>query len=154
MTDGYPALDAAISELNRADVAFALVHESALAGWGIDNNAFLSAVDALILTAEGFDCLHVAEPAAPGEFVTIACGDCRVRLWSRKSLNLVGPFDVVACGQYACEALAPELVLQKLAYSPDAENLMEQRARLAAIVYSEALSDEEIEMYSRYVRGV
>lgn len=60
---------------------------------------------------------------------------------------------MTACPRYGCEAVAPELVLAKLPYSPDAALLQEQRARLAAIVHAADLSDEELRLVAQYVRG-
>ena len=153
MADSCKPLQAVIDALNAAGVPFALVHESALMGWGIDNNAFLECVDVLLFQDDGFEVLGCQAPRRIGEYVEVEVADVPVRLWSRDSLGLQGAFDVTACGRYGCEALAPELVLKKLAYSPDARALVEQRARLAAILMADGLSDEELGLVARYVRG-
>lgn len=148
-----PALTAAVGALRERGVAFALVHESALMGWGIDNNAFLGCVDALVLDERDFRKLGLAAPSSIGGFADAELAGVPARLWSRLSLGLPGPFDVTSCARYGCEALAPELVLGKLPYSPDARMLEEQRARLASIVFCESLTDEELSLVARYVRG-
>ena len=147
------ALSAAVAALQAQCVAFALVHESALMGWGIDNNAFLECVDALVVDERDFRKLGLAAPSSIGDFADAELAGVPARLWSRRSLGLAGPFDVTSCARYGCEALAPELVLGKLPHSPDARMLEEQRARLAAIVFSESLTDEELSLVARYVRG-
>lgn len=148
-----PALTAAVGALQERDVAFALVHESALMGWGIDNNAFLGCVDALVFDDRDFRKLGLAVPSSIGGFADAELAGVPARIWSRLSLGLAGPFDVTSCARYGCEALAPELVLGKLPYSPDARMLEEQRARLASIVFCESLTDEELSLVARYVRG-
>ena len=147
------ALASAVGELLESGVGFALVHESALMGWGIDNNAFLGCVDALLLDNAGFRALGCDAPEGIGRFVEADLGGVQARLWSRASLGIRGGLDVTSCARYGCEALAPELVLQKLPYSPDAPLLMEQRARLAAILLVDGLADDELNLVARYVRG-
>ncbi len=147
------ALSAAVDALRSEGVAFALVHESALVGWGIDNNVFLEYVDVLVLDEGDFRKFGVSAPASIGMFADATLDGVPARLWSRRSLGLSGPFDVTSCARYGCEALAPELVLGKLPYSPDARMLVEQRARLASIVFSGTLTDEELMLAARYIRG-
>ena len=101
----------------------------------------------------GFGALGAQTPGRLGEYASVEIEGVPVRLWSRSSLGIDGPFDVTACPQYGCEAMAPELVLAKLPYSPDAALLREQRARLASIVHVADLSDEELMLVAQYVRG-
>lgn len=150
---GNDVLTAAVGALNRAGVPFALVHESALAGWGVDNNAFLDCVDALLVDDGCFGVLGCDAPDGIGGFAEAELGGVPARLWSRQSLGIQGAFDVTSCPRYGCEALAPELVLSKLPYSPDAHMLLEQRARLAAILMADELADDELALVARYVRG-
>ena len=147
------SLQTAVDELNALGVSFALVHESALMGWGIDNNAFLACVDVLFLQNDGFEALGCGVPSRLGEYEETKLAGLPLRLWSRCSLGIQGAVEVTACAHYGCEALAPELVLKKLPYSPDARILLEQRARLAAILMADKLSDEELALVARYVRG-
>ena len=155
MTGGRcPALEAGVAALRSAGAAFALVHESALMGWGIDNNVFLDHVDALLLDDAGFSAFGLEAPSEPGGFSEAEVAGVPLRLWSRASLGLGGPVEVTSCPRYGCEALAPELVLRKLPFSPDACMLAEQRARLAAVLFVDSLTDEELSLVARYVRGV
>ena len=146
-------LAAAVGALEALGVGFALVHESALMGWGIDGSAFLDCVDVLLVDDEGFRALGFDAPPGLGRFAEADLGGVPARLWSRASLGIRGGFDVTTCARYGCEALAPELVLQKLPYSPDAPLLMEQRARLAAILMADDLEDDELRLVAAYVRG-
>lgn len=147
------ALSAAVDALRSENIAFALVHESALMGWGIDNSVFLECVDVIVLDDDGFRKLGADPPVSIGGFAEAELGGVPARLWSRASLGLKGPFDVTSCARYGCEALAPELVLAKMPFSPDARMLAEQRARLASIVFSDVLTEEELSLVARYVRG-
>ena len=155
MTDGMcMTLATAVNELGAVGVPFALVHESALMGWGIDNSVFLSHVDALIIHNSCFAPFGRGKPQEIGEYIEVELGDVPVRLWSRDSLGIRGGVEVTSCARYGCDALAPEIVLTKLPYSPDAPMLMEQRAQLAAILMANELTDEEIALAARYVRGI
>lgn len=146
-------LEVAVDALKTSGVAFALVHESALMGWGIDNNVFLDYVDVLLFDDGDFRALDSDVPQGIGGYAEARLGEVPARLWSRASLGLDSGFDVTSCASYGCDALAPELVLRKLPYSPDAPLLMEQRARLASIQMVDSLSDEELTLVARYVRG-
>lgn len=147
------ALLAAVEAMRSLGVRFVLVHESALMGWGIDNSVFLGCVDALVVRRDGFEALGLEEPSGIGQYVEAEFSGIPARLWSRESLGIRGGVEVTSCARYGCEALAPEVVLTKLPYSPDAALLAEQRARLAAILMAESLTDDELELVARYVRG-
>lgn len=154
MIDGRSiALRVAVEALHEAGVSFVLVHESALMGWNIDNNVFLNNVDVLLFHDEDFHTLGCKVPRDIGQYVQTELDGMPTRLWSRESLRIKGSFEVTTCIHYDCEALAPELVLLKLPYSPDAPLLTEQRARLAAIIMVDELSDEELWLVAHYVRG-
>ena len=146
-------LQTVVDALGAAGVSFALVHESALMGWGIDNNAFLECVDVLLIQDDSFEEFGCPIPCGIGEYGIVELSGVQTRLWSRGSLGIHAGFEVTACARYGCEALAPELVLKKLPYSPDARILLEQRARLAAILMADKLSDEELALVACYVRG-
>ena len=147
-------LAAAVEELEADGIEFALVHESALMGWGVDNNAFLRCVDAVLLEDEDFAVLGCSLPSGVGGYAEAEVAGVPVRLWSRTSLGLSGAVEVTSCIRYGCEALAPETVLRKLPFSPDFRLLEEQRACLAAIIHARELTDDELELVARYVRGV
>lgn len=147
------SLVAVVDAMQSANVGFALVHESALMGWGLDNNAFLNSVDVLLVDGDGFVEFGCASPTDLGEFAAVDVACVSTRLWSRASLGIAGGVEVTSCPRYGCEALAPEIVLRKLAYSPDARMLLEQRARLASVLLAEELSEKELSMVARYVRG-
>jgi len=147
------ALSTAVGVLKSAGASFALVHESALMGWGIDNNAFLEHADVLLLDETDFGKIGLDAPVRLGSYVDADLGEVPARLWSRASLGLTGTIEVTACPRYGCEALAPEVVLRKLPYSPDSRLLAEQRAHLAAILHADKLTDEELSLVARYVRG-
>lgn len=146
-------LDAVVGELQSARVEYALVHESALMGWGMDNNAFLNCADVLLVDDEDFEKVGVGVPYDIGGFAEAEFAGVPVRLWSRASLGINGSFEVTSCARYGCEALAPELVLRKLSYSPDFRLLAEQRARLASVLFVNELTDDELALAARYVRG-
>lgn len=146
-------LSTAVRALQSAGPMFALVHESALMGWGIDISAFLESVDILLLDDGDFQKVGARVPEGIADFAEAELDGVPARLWSKSSLGLEGGIEVTACPRYGCEALAPELVLRKLPYSPDARMLMEQRARLAAILFAAELTDEELSLVARYVRG-
>lgn len=144
---------ATVHALQAIDVPFALVHESAMMGWGIDNNIFLDHVDVLVVQEDGFETLGSRVPQDIREYVKVELAGVPTRLWSRSSLGIRGSIEVTSCSRYGCEALAPELVLRKLPYSPDAPMLMEQRARLASILMVDELTDEGLALVARYARG-
>lgn len=146
-------LAAAVGALATAGVEFALVHESALMGWGIDYGAFLDAVDVLIVADDGFDMVGCEMPHELGSFAETTIGGAPARLWSKASLGLPAAIEVTSCPRYGCEALAPEFVLAKLPYSPDAPLLVEQRARLAAILAADELNEKQLALVAAYVRG-
>lgn len=147
-------LIAAVEALKADGVSFALLHESALMGWGVDNNAFLACVDAILLEDGDFVGLGCSAPYQVGGYAKAEVSGIKVRLWSRMSLGLSGAVEVTSCPRYGCEALAPETVLRKLPFSPDFRLLEEQRACLAAILHARELTDDELELVARYVRGV
>ena len=153
MTRVCTTLQTVCEQLAGKGMRMALVHESALMGWGIDSNVVLPVADVLLVDDGGFEALGAQPPGRLGEHADTEIVGVPVRLWSRSSLGLEGPFDVTACPRYGCEAVAPELVLAKLPYSPDAALLQEQRARLASIVHAAALSEEELTLVAQYVRG-
>ena len=148
------ALATAVEALRADGIAFALVHESALMGWGVDNNAFLACVDAILLEDADFAELSCTLPSRVGGYTEAEVAGVPVRLWSRMSLGLSGPIEVTSCPRYGCEALAPETTLRKLPFSPDFHMLAEQRARLAAILHARELTHDELELIARYVRGI
>ena len=148
-----PILVAVVGGLKEAGVQFALAHESSLMGWGIDNNAFLGVVDAVLLDDGSFAAIGAEPPGSLGGCVSAEIAGVPTRLWSRASIGALGPVDVTLCPDYGCYSLAPEVVLSKLPYSPDYGALLENRARLAAIVHVDSLDDDELSLVARHVRG-
>lgn len=141
-------LEAAVHVANDSDMGFLLVHQSALMGWGIDDNAFLLGPVDLLVTDRSGEGL----PKKPGSYSETALAEgSEVRLWSPESLRLGGEFASTACPKYGCRALAPELVLRTLPYSPEAPMLVEQRALLALVLNHKNLKDSEIEAFAKYV---
>ena len=53
-----------------------------------------------------------------------------------------------------CFILEPRLVLELLPLSPDIQYLLEDRARLAMVLYADEMTDKELMEFNRYVRGV
>ena len=149
----YPALAAAASVLRAADVRFALLHEAALAAWGISYSVVLPAMDILLIDDRDAALLGLEVPEQLGTFARLDAADMPLRVWSRRSVGLSGSFDVVECPGYGCDALAPETVLEKLPYSPDARLLLEARARLAEVLFFDRMDDEQLGEFDSYVRG-
>lgn len=141
-------LELAVGAANRSGLDFLLVHQSALMGWGIDDNAFLlGPADLLVLGRDGGEL-----PDGIGSYLEVElAGGADARLWSPESLRLGGEFASTACPRYGCRALAPELVLRTLPYSPESGMLLEERALLALILEHGDMGDDEIEQFARYV---
>ena len=149
----YPALAEVAGLLRAADVGFVLLHEAALAAWGISYSVVLPAMDILLINDRDAARLGLEVPEQLGTFACLDAADMPLRVWSRKSVGLSGSFDVVECPGYGCDALAPETVLEKLPYSPDARLILEARARLAEILFFDRMSDEQLGEFDSYIRG-
>lgn len=134
------------------DIDFALVHQSALKVWGLDDNVVIDVIDVLIINAEGFNKLSIDCPKNIGAFTEVNVVHQNVRFWSPQSLCINNNYDIVRSQEYACDVLAPELVLEKLVYSPDFRLLGQARAKLAASINVDSLSDNDLNIYSQYVR--
>lgn len=136
-------------------IEFALCHEAAITAFGLNYSAFFSSIDAVI-RKEDFDKLVSKLDLFPEArmFELEFADDLVVRLWS--DAQLFGK-DVtnhkIWVETYQCYALDPELVLKMLPESPDSALLLEQRARLAEVLYCDKMSDEELLAFHRYVRG-
>lgn len=118
---------------------------------GLDYNIFLGVVDACVSEA---DAARWGEaPTDVGEFLATKINDTGIRIWTPKSLGLPSRRVRVRCERYGCWALDPELVLRVLPLSPDFPGLAEQRARLAEVLYHDRMTDDELLLFSRYVRG-
>lgn len=130
-----------------------LVHEAALAAWGIDYNAWIDTVDVLVKRSD-FEswCDAISATDEDG----IVCGSVNglsVRLWTVDDLALGPEIVSVDVGYGSFRALQPETVLETMQLSPDSQFLYEQRALLAQIMYSDILTDDEIMLFHKYVRG-
>ena len=78
-----------------------------------------------------------------------------MRIWDSGTL-LVDDFrnHLRWSGKEGCFVLEPQLVLELLPFSPDIQYLLEDRARLAMVLYADEMTDEELLEFNRYVRGV
>ena len=150
-------LDSLIGDLVRRDGS-ALVHEAAIASWGLDFSATTRAVD-LIAPAKSFDALRAAFPISAdrhlgNEFIRIVRDGVPIRLWASVGDGLsFADARFVWNGDYARACLEPEQVLSCLPSSPDYQFLLEQRARLAEVLYFDRMSDDELAEFHKYVRG-
>lgn len=137
----------------------ALIHEAAMVAWGLDYSVSPRAIDVLV-SHEAFDALH-----ASGAFERIVCGadNCLVqndsglgipvRFWGAVHGVTLRGARTVWSAAFSRNVLDPELVLELMPYSPDSNYLLEQRARLAEVVYVDELTDEELLVFHTYVRG-
>ena len=128
------------------------MHEAALTAYGLDYEVFLRGVDVLFADGRSFAVLGLDVPETPGTYSELAGCEPPLRAWSRKSLRLTGVVSARRDGR-GFLVLDPELVLDKLPYSPDIHYLREQRARLAEVLYGKRLGDEDLLLFDRYVRG-
>ena len=120
-------------------IRFALIHQAALAAWGLDRNICLPAVDVL---ADGVP--RHARPTGSGYAVVQPSPDLLIRIWTAASLGLENGFETVKSEKHGCRVLAPELVLQAIDRSPDRAQLGEQTAKLCAVLCHDKLSDREV----------
>lgn len=141
-----------VFRLKRELINFALIHQTALNAWGLDDNLHMDKFDVLILRRQDFRYALITPITELGKFIEHDLYGRNIRFWSPDSLGLGDNFDIVKCEDYNCWALAPELVLDKLVYSPDFNTLKQQRAKLAATLNVKNLTKQEIESFAKYVR--
>lgn len=141
-----------VFRLKRELINFALVHQTALNAWGLDDNIHMDKFDILILRRQDFRNALITPITELGKFIEHYLYGRDIRFWSPDSLGLDNNFDIVKCKDYNCWALAPELVLDKLVYSPDFNILKQQRSKLAASLNVHNLTDNEFQVYSQYVK--
>jgi hypothetical protein len=135
----FEELTKIVAYLDNLKIPFALVHEAALAAWGIDNNMVLSRVDVLV---------------PEGSLPTLA-SDTVIRPWARLAGGeTFESVEKVRVADYGCLAASPEAVLANLPSSPDFMYLREQYAGLALILFHDELTDAGLARFRRYVRSV
>lgn len=147
--DSYDLMRERIAALGERFSCFALIHEAALVAWGLTYSRFTRCLDVLI---------------PHEEFARICPDECRcdsffseddMRVWDSDTL-LADDFrnHLRWSGKAGCFVLEPQLVLELLPLSPDIQYLLEDRARLAMVLYADEMTDEELLEFNRYVRGI
>lgn len=133
-------LERTVELAEEAGLEYVLLHQSALMGWGIDDNAFLlGPADLLVLSG------HVVLPEELGGYRTEGLGaGISARLWAPRALGLGEVIETTACPRYGCRALAPELVLETLPWSPESKMLLEERALLALVINHENMTEDAV----------
>ena len=145
-----PSLQQLISSLAEADATCFLVHEAGALALGLSYSPFVRTVDLCLVKGR----LAISSATAHEAYTTGIIGDVPVRIWGRASLNLRQGIRVVTSQLYHCHVLAPDLLLERMDYSPDAASLLETRALLAAVVHVDDLTDDQLTLVKRYVRGL
>lgn len=137
----------------------ALVHEAALAAWGLDNNLAPYALDVLV-TKAAFERLGVNERLQGRIYMGNTCLEfatehAPVRLWMSVGDGVTfASGRLVACERAGYRCLRPELVLEALPSSPDFRYLLEQRAALAEVLFFDDMTDEQLMEFRSFVRCV
>lgn len=151
-------LDVLLAGVAPADGS-ALVHEAALAAWGLDNNVTPLAIDVLV-PPKAFETL-AEQPEGQlcelkgNRYLLFKERGIPVRAW--RSVGNGVKYDLrrlVTCSKVGRRCLRPELVLEALPTSPDFPYLYEQRAALAEVLYFDDMTDEQLMEFRRYVRCV
>ena len=145
-----PTLGALVQTLDDEGARYFLVHEAGALAIGVSYTSFLQIVD-LCLVRGSFP---VSDAVVHEQFVEGTVRDILVRVWSKAALGLGRDVRVVRSSLYGCDVLAPDLLLDRMEASPDAEMLVETTALLAAILHVDELTDEDLAMVRRYVRGL
>lgn len=148
----YKEIRAAADILQADDTKFALVHQAALAAWGLDRNIFLNAVDVIVdvVPSKAVDAVD-----NNGMYASVDIDSrCQLRLWTAESLNLEPEFESVFSETYGCRVLAPESVFSALPLSPDYPILREQQAMLATILLKDEIADDELAEIGRFIEIV
>lgn len=150
-------LDSLVGDIVRREES-ALVHEAAIASWGLDFSATTRAVD-LLVCERAFDALRANRPECVMEYcgnkyISLSREGLPVSLWASVGDGLsFKDASFVWNEDYDRACLEPESVLAALPSSPDYRFLLEQRARLAEVLYFDRMSDAELSEFHRYVRG-
>ena len=138
---------------------YALMHEAAVTVWGLNYSVIPRSVD--VLVAPGlFERLaacegvrrHEHEGEAYLEHLDAGCG-VPARYWGQVGGVAFDPEARVWSAKFERPVLDPELTLQLMPHSPEWRFLLEQRARLAEVLYFDDMTDEELATFHRYVRG-
>ena len=164
-------LEDGISHLNKQNIEFALIHEAAITAFGLNYSVFIKSVDVVISDQQfmKYQRRLVGSLLVSGDSSRENLGGSNtmgtelsqtttkgtiIRLWSESLLGIsLVQVDKIWNNNYSCYVLDPELVLEKLELSPDIEWLLEQRARLAMVLYADQMSDDELLLFHKYVRG-
>ena len=131
---------------------FVLLHDSALHVYDASNNSFCNPFDLLIKEE---DYLKLKSKLSISEeknnyFSSDYCG-ATFRFW--KSIAGFNYNSIPKRSIKNVEVPEPKLLLDEiLEESPELYLLIEQRARFASIIYANEMSDEEINLFRRYVR--
>ena len=131
---------------------FVLLHDAALHVYKSSNNVFCSPFDILIEEKDYDRLKSLLEIIDESDeyFSTEYCGG-NFRFW--KSIAGFSYDSIPKRYIDGIEVPEPKLLLDEiLEESPELYLLIEQRARFASIIYVNEMSDEEINLFRRYVR--
>ena len=129
-------------ELNERNEEYCLIHEAALTSWNLNNSLFLHAIDILVPSVRFKNSVERLGP------------NVSIRYHASLAGKTFEEIEKVKSEQYDCLVAEPFAVLEGLEESPDLQYLYEQRARLAATLYVHDLSDEDLAVFKKYVRGL
>lgn len=137
-----------------------LIHEAALVAFGLDYNVSPYGLDVLVGSAALKPIMLEAGAGASqhvwglDRFVCLERGDMPVRLWGTLNGHEPDVWRSVYNGDYDRYCLAPDDVVRTLPLSPDAPLLLEERARLAEVLWYDKMTNEELSTFCQYVRGI
>lgn len=140
--------------LNKLDLNnYILLHDAALHAYNASNNVFCNPFDILI-DKEDFNRLkeELDVEEETNKYFSSIIGDVKFRFWN----NIAGyNYKTIPKKELKGNTLPePNLLLDEiLDECPELYLLLEQRARFASIVYFDEMSDEEINLFRRYVRS-
>lgn len=125
----------------------ALLHEAAMSVWGLNFNAVTRSID--VLAAE---CVIAVPPDLP--YQEVRRSGVTVRIWNRLSDGAtIESAPLRWDDDYRRYCIDPERELEEMPCSPDFRYMLEMRAHLAEVLYFDKMSDEELSLFHKYVRG-
>lgn len=75
-----------------------------------------------------------------------------IRLWTQIGEYTYNSYDMLELIDFHLPVHKPEIIIKTLPYSPDFKLLQELYAKIGLFLYIDDMSDDEIELFARYVR--
>lgn len=121
------------------------IHEAGLVALGIDSNGIPYGLDFLVLD-------DMPDNRSDGSHNSFSFDGFTVRFHTAENLEIDGRPVLVLPSGMDYPTLEPETLLEFLPKSADFDNLLEQRAALAELLYFDKMYDDELREFGAYVR--